>query len=63
MKGDEKVVLLPEVASKFEVINTHLPTLHSAIGFVDFRTMDLEQAEALVASGSSYVKRKSKSSS
>jgi hypothetical protein len=57
-KVEDKPVLLPEVAKQFEVINTEFPTLHSKIGFIDFRTMDLEQAEALVKSGTEFLKRK-----
>jgi hypothetical protein len=57
-KTDEKIVLLPDVAKQFEVVNTEFPTLHSKIGFIDFRTMNLEQAEALVKSGSGYLKKK-----
>jgi hypothetical protein len=61
-KVEDKPALLPEVAKQFEVINTEFPTLHSTIGFIDFRTMDLEQAEALIKSGSKYLKRKKNSS-
>ena len=55
MKLDFK--LSPELEGKFEVVNTTLPALHSRIGFVDFRTMTLEQAEALEKAGTAYLKR------
>lgn len=54
---EPEFVLLPEVADKFKVVNTKMPTLHSRIGFVDFRTMDLEQAEALIAAGTDYLEK------
>jgi hypothetical protein len=57
-KIENKTVLLPEVAKQFELVNTEFNTLHSKIGFIDFRTMDLEQAEALVKAGTEYLKKK-----
>ncbi|MFD2163681.1 hypothetical protein ACFSJU_14825 [Paradesertivirga mongoliensis] len=45
------------IKGKFEVINTHLPVLHSRIGMVDFRTMTEEQAERLVAAGTRYLRK------
>lgn len=44
------------IDGKFEVINTTSPLLHSRIGDVDFRRITLEQAEALVKSGTRYLK-------
>jgi hypothetical protein len=42
---------------KYEVINTTLPTLHSRIGDVDFRTMSEAQAEELVTAGTDYLRK------
>lgn len=50
--------LPPEVADKYEVINTVSPILHSRIGDIDFRRISLDQAEALVKSGSKYFRAK-----
>ena len=44
-----------EVAAKYQVVNTTFPTLHSRIGDIDFRTITLEQAQALVKAGTSYL--------
>jgi hypothetical protein len=49
--------LSPELEGKFEVVNTTLSALHSRIGYVDFRTMTLEQAEAMVEAGTDYLIR------
>lgn len=64
-KTEEKkeVVLLPECQGKYKVIGTTCPTLYSTIGFIDFRTMTVDQAEALIESGSSYLERIKKSGS
>jgi hypothetical protein len=48
--------LSPELVGKFKVVNTTLPALHSRIGYVDFRTMTLDQAEALVKAGTRYLR-------
>lgn len=45
----------PAIEGRFRVVNTHLPILHSKIGKIDFRTITLEQAEALVSAGTSYL--------
>lgn len=53
---DPEIKLLPECEGKYKV-KTHLPTLYSSIGFVDFRTMTVEQAEALLEVKSPYLER------
>lgn len=42
---------------KYEVINTTLPTLHSRIGDVDFRTMTEAKAEELINAGTDYLRK------
>ncbi|RQO65085.1 hypothetical protein DBR40_24755 [Pedobacter sp. KBW01] len=54
---DPEIKLLPECEGKYKVVNTHLPTLYSPIGFIDFRTMTVEQAEALLKTETSYLIR------
>jgi hypothetical protein len=48
--------LSPELEGKFQVINTTLPALHSRIGYVDFRTITLAEAEELVKAGTDYLR-------
>jgi hypothetical protein len=55
MKLDFK--LSPELEGVFKVVNTTCSALHSRIGYVDFRTMTLEQAEALEEAGTDYLVR------
>lgn len=52
----DKWKLSEALAGKFEVVGTTCPVLHSRIGEVDFRTMDVDQAEALLKAGTSYLK-------
>jgi hypothetical protein len=49
--------LSPAIEGKFTVVNTHLPTLHSRIGLIDFRTITLNQAEELEKLNCRYLKR------
>lgn len=48
--------LSPEIEGKFEVVNTTLPAIHSRIGYVDFRTITLAQAEEMVKAGTDYLR-------
>lgn len=47
----------PQIEGKFRVIGTTLPTLHTRIGYVDFRTITIEQAEAMIEAGTEYLER------
>jgi hypothetical protein len=49
-------ILSPDLQGKFEVVNTTLPALHSSIGYVDFRTMTLDEADRLVKAGTIFLK-------
>lgn len=41
---------------KYKVVNTHLPMLHHPkLGLVDFRSITVEQAEALIEAGTDYL--------
>jgi hypothetical protein len=48
-------LLNPELKGKYKVVNTDLPVLHSRIGKIDFRTITEEEAEQLIAAGTSYL--------
>lgn len=45
------------IEGKYEVINTQLPCLESRIGLIDFRTISLAKAEALIKSGTRYLRK------
>ena len=46
------------IAGKYLIVNTCHPIYYSKLGTIDFRTITLVQAAALVEAGSLYIKKK-----
>lgn len=61
MEKDEKKVLLPEVADKYDVIGVPIGTHHfNGFGKIDLTTLDLKRADALVKSNFTWLRAKTK---